>query len=331
MRKRVVFYVLLCLLCSFVLAPFSPRSEAVQVAPNDEQTGVESEKKDDSESDQRDETDEPSTPDAASSSAVEVKKVQSSEGKLPDDTDLRNLTFSLGSYPAKVLGTGTFRILEPLFVGMACQYRSANEKVATVDSSGVVTPVGSGITSIHVTVTDAFGRQYQYDIPIQILEPHFENTKIAVAKGCERQMPFLDATGLSLVCTSSDSQVVSIQGTDETGVKISANKTGTATLTATAEGVSFSCEIIVTDPVIKTTYGFYQKKKSVSVKVTGTNSISDLQWSSSDKSVATVTSKGKVKTLKLGSAVISCVADGKVLEYYIAVGTKTSVKAMRGG
>ena len=100
---------------------------------------------------------------------------------------------------------------------------------------------------------------------------------------------------------------------------------------AQVDGVQTECVITVTNPKIKKAYGFYQKKKKLAVKVTGLNAESRPLFRSSDVKVAVVTASGKVTTKKYGSAVISCEVDGKTINYYLAVSTKTAVRAMRYG
>ena len=65
--------------------------------------------------------------------------------------------------------------------------------------------------------------------------------------------------------------------------------------------------------------------------MTGLNAESRPVFRSSDVKVAVVTASGKVTTKKYGSAVISCEVDGKTVKYYLAVSTKTAVRAMRYG
>ena len=65
--------------------------------------------------------------------------------------------------------------------------------------------------------------------------------------------------------------------------------------------------------------------------MTGLNAESRPVFRSSDVKVAVVTASGKVTTKKYGSAVISCEVDGKTVNYYLAVSTKTAVRAMRYG
>lgn len=66
---------------------------------------------------------------------------------------------------------------------------------------------------------------------------------------------------------------------------------------------------------------------SLTTKVTGLNG--KVTWKSSDKSVATVTSKGKVTAKRAGYTTISASCDGEIITYSVGVAAKTAVKALR--
>lgn len=107
--------------------------------------------------------------------------------------------------------------------------------------------------------------------------------------------------------TSSNSKVATVNGN---GV-VTAKSAGTATITATANGVSKKCTVTVKNPTIKVkkTKVTVKKKKKVSVKATATPS-AKVTYKSSKKKVATVTSKGVVKGKKKGTAKITISANG---------------------
>ena len=243
---------------------------------------------------------------------------------------LTGLSFAQNSYQNCLLSKGAFYIREKAFEGMQCVYRSANENIAKVDVNGKVTPITSGAVNIYVAVTDYYGGTYHFTIPIRIINPHFQLVSMNLAKKCSITLQVLDCGTLQPVFTSSDITTVTVTpGTQSVVMK--AMKTGKAVVSAVISGVTITCTVTVTDPKLKIKYGFYEKKKGLTLKVTGINSASKKQWSSLNSSLATVSSKGHVKTKKLGSTVIQCKVDGKTLKYYLAVGTKTAVKAMRYG
>ena len=88
---------------------------------------------------------------------------------------------------------------------------------------------------------------------------------------------------------------------------ITAKKAGTATITVTANGVSKTCKITVKTPTVKLNKSSItvQKKKMITLKAT-TKPGGKVKWKSSNKKVATVSSKGVVKGMKKGSATITC-------------------------
>ena len=141
-----------------------------------------------------------------------------------------------------------------------------------------------------------------------------------------------DAGEYDIACSSSHSSIVSVQSSEPgKGVKIKARKKGSAVITGTLGEVSFRCAVAVTDPKLKKEYGFYEKNKSFTLKVTGLNKASAPKWEAEDGYACTVSDKGKVRTKKIGSEEIYCHVDGKTLTFYLAVSTKTAVKAMRYG
>lgn len=244
---------------------------------------------------------------------------------------LAGLSFSQQSFPGKPLGAGSFTLPIPEFQSMSCVWRSENTAVATVTSEGVITPVGPGWVNLVVDVTDQYGGKYSFTIPVCILEPKFSVQKKNLAKGCQTTLTVEATSGNPVVYQTRDSSIVSLVSFTTSGVTIKAKKTGKTVITGSVDGIQFACEVAVTNPKLKISYGFYQKNKSLTLKASGLNSASVPAYSSSDSTVAVVNQSGKVTTRKYGSAVISCVVDGKTLKYYLAVSTKTAVKAMRYG
>ncbi|MBQ6326979.1 MAG: Ig-like domain-containing protein, partial [Clostridia bacterium] len=111
-----------------------------------------------------------------------------------------------------------------------------------------------------------------------------------------------------LTWSSSNEKVAKVT---QNGV-VSALKKGSATITVkTSNGLKATCKITVPTPPRKVQFA----RKSYTVKVgktvklgtklTPSGAKTTFTWSSSDKKIATVTSKGVVKGLKKGSATIT--------------------------
>lgn len=244
---------------------------------------------------------------------------------------LSDLSFNEQSFEGKLLGAGAFTLPIPQFESMSCEWSSTDESIATVTGEGVITPIRPGVVNLTVKVTDSYGGTYTYRIPVRILEVKFSATACNLAKGCQTTLSVLSSAGNPIVYKTMDSSIVSLVTFDAAGVTIKAKKVGTTTISGAVDGIEFQCKVSVTDPTIKVKYGFYQKKKKLTISLGGLNAKSVPVYSSSDPAVATVSKKGTVRTLKYGSAVISCKVDGKTLNYYLAVSTKKAVKAMRYG
>lgn len=115
--------------------------------------------------------------------------------------------------------------------------------------------------------------------------------------------------------------------------KVTAKKKGTAVITATAGGKKYKCKVTVKQPV--TSVALNQKKIAISVGKTYTlkatvkpTSANDrtVTWSSSDKAVVKVSSKGKLTAVAPGSAVITAKAkDGSDKKATCQIVVKTPV------
>ena len=244
---------------------------------------------------------------------------------------LSGLTFDEHSFSAKIVGTGVFSLPVDAFTGMDCEWSTDTPQCISVNQDGTILPLHAGDARVHVKVVDQYGGKYEFTIPLTILEPHFESSKINLAKGCQTRLALVDQSGNPVQYKTMNESVVSLVSFDSTGVVILAKAKGQTTITASVDGVQFECQISVTNPVLKTVYGFYQKKKGFSLHLSGLNDASVPVWSSSDDKVARVSQKGRVSTRSYGSSTIRCQVDGKTIEYYVAVSKKTAVRAMRIG
>ena len=85
--------------------------------------------------------------------------------------------------------------------------------------------------------------------------------------------------------------------------KVVAKKKGTATITAKVGSKKYTCKIKVEKPSINKTSKTIRIKESYDLKIKGTSQ--KIKWSTSDKKIATVNSKGKVVGKKKGTVTIT--------------------------
>ena len=108
--------------------------------------------------------------------------------------------------------------------------------------------------------------------------------------------------------------------------KIKGVKVGTATITCTSStGLSANCVVTVGAVTLDQTKAFVKKGKTMILtpKVyPSTLTDKSVTWKSSDKTIATVTSAGKVKGVKYGTATITCTS--------VATGLSTTCKVTVG-
>lgn len=268
----------------------------------------------------------------AADTASTPEPVQTEVPAAEEGVPLSELHFDEQSFPPVVLGGEPVLITVKEFEGLSCQWKSQNPYIATVDKDGRVTAVAAGTAILNVTVTDEEGKEYVFEILLRIVNPHFKLASQNLASGCYGVLEIKDSSGSPVTFSTSDKKMVSYVSDEEGNIKIKAGKkTGTAVITAVADGVTITCKVTVTNPEFKQYYGFYQKNKSFQVRLTGINKKSKPRWSSLNEKVAPVNQSGRGRTKKLGSTLILCDVDGKTLAYNLAVGTKCAVKAMRWG
>lgn len=105
--------------------------------------------------------------------------------------------------------------------------------------------------------------------------------------------------------------------------KVTAKKSGKATLTATIGKKSYKCNIIVKNPHLNSTKKTLTVGKTYQLKITGTDAS---KWISSKKSIAKVDKNGKVTAKKVGKSTITCKGkDGKTYKCIITVKARSHV------
>ena len=184
-------------------------------------------------------------------------------------------------------------------------YVSSNTKVAVVDANGKVTAKAEGTAVI--TATSAAGKTAEYKLTVKTPSVKLNvSSKTLYVKGSPATVALkATRTGVSgkVTYTSSKPSVASV---DANG-KVTAKAAGTAVITAKCGNYKATCKITVKKPAVKASVS----AKTVfvggtsQIKVTKTGLSGKVTYTSSNKSVAAVSTSGKVTAKKAGTATIT--------------------------
>lgn len=173
-----------------------------------------------------------------------------------------NKNLSIFSYPVTISSTSIkLKVSEKSTltakvggVKVKPKWKSSNESVATVSSSGVVTAKKTGTANISATINGTTSTcKVTVYIPASIT---LNKTKVSINKGNTLQLK-ATVKGASKTVTWKSSKP-SIASVDKNG-KVTAKKAGSTTITATANGVIAKCTITVKDNTEVTIKQYYKK------------------------------------------------------------------------
>ena len=123
----------------------------------------------------------------------------------------------------------------PIKTPVKMTFKSSNPKVAAVNSNGKVTAKAKG----NATVT-AKTSKVTWTYKIKVEKPKLSNTRLSVYTKTSKQLK-LKGTSRKVTWSSSAPSVVSV---NKKG-KITARRTGKATITAKVNGVKYKCKVTV--------------------------------------------------------------------------------------
>jgi len=202
------------------------------------------------------------------------------------------------------------------------EWTTSNPEVATVGNDGTVTAVAVGKTTITAKVTSN-GKEYSATCEVEVITEPVTNVELNATTGTLDIGQTLTLTATVTPSTASNQGVT--WSTSDSNVATVANGVvtavgaGSATITATANdgsGYNATCAIMV-NPRLVSSITLNETTKTLNVGETLTLSATvapddatnkNVTWSSSDSSVATVDSNGKVTAKGAGSATITATA-----------------------
>lgn len=183
-------------------------------------------------------------------------------------------------------------------------WKSNKPSIATVDENGTVTGIKPGEAIISA---NADGSSSTCKIKVKSPTIVLNKTNITLYR-CQKAK--LTATVSSNISPTWKTNKKSVATVDAYG-NVTAIKHGTATITATVDGVSKSCTVLVEKPTITLSTSEVSLKAGNTATITATVSSGiSPTWSSSNSNIVTVDTKGKIKAIKKGKAYIYASEDG---------------------
>lgn len=195
-------------------------------------------------------------------------------------------------------------------------WSSSNTDIATVDSNGLVIALSAGTVAITAKAGDKTA-SCAVTVNVPVTSVALNKTSLDLKKGESETLTATvapnDATDKTVTWSTSDATVA---GVDEKG-KVTALKSGEATITAKAGDKTATCSVTVTTPVesvsLDHTSVSLEEGKTITLVATINPSDADektVEWSTSNASVATVVN-GVITAVAEGEATITANADGK--------------------
>lgn len=183
-------------------------------------------------------------------------------------------------------------------------WKSSKKSIATVDENGLVTGLKPGETSISAT---ADGASTACTVTVKKPTLQMNKTSVSLYRG---QTLKLSATVSSHVAPTWKTNKKSVAVVDSYG-SITAIKNGTATITATVDGVDAICYVTVVKPDITISTEEVTLKKGESIKLTASVSSGNSPvWTTSNSNVLSINSYGEITAKQKGKAFVYATEDG---------------------
>lgn len=194
-------------------------------------------------------------------------------------------------------------------------YTTSNKAIATVSSTGVVKGIKAG--TVTITATTSTGLKTTCKVTVKAPSVKFAKKSAVVYKGKTATVKATLA-GVSFVTyKSSNTKIATVNS--KTGT-VKGIKAGTVTITATSGKLKATYKLTVKNPTFTLTKSSatIAKGKTTTIKSKAAPA-SKVTYISSNRKVATVTSKGVVKGIRKGKATITVKCNGITKKFVVTV------------
>lgn len=277
-----------------------------------------------------------------------VIKATALDGSQEADTCIITVTQSVKGLtlsPLEVVSTGDSITLKPVITpsyatNQEVTWSSSDESIATVDPYGVVTGKSVGTATITCTTIDGgYTAQCKVNVVISAQGVSLNTEKLTLSSGYKFQFVATitptSATNKEVTWASSDESVATVSSTG----LVTAVAGGKCYITATTVNGGFTakCELTVNQNPNGIALDYHTRNMYVGQTITLNATIlpetateRGVAWSTSNSSVASVTSTGKVTAVGKGTAIITAraISGGYTATCAVTVGDKVDVTGM---
>ena len=210
----------------------------------------------------------------------------------------------LSVYQKSIPIDGQFLLVAFTSNGKMPTFKSSKSSIASVNTYGVVTGKKSGTCTITAKIKRA---EASCRVTVEKSVVTISDRRITMENGASLQLSATVSTGHDIKWRSSSSATVSV---DETGL-ITAKKCGSATIRATADGVTATCKVTVKKPSLSLNQTQITLHPEDTFQLTANcSSTRPLKFRSSKSAVASVDESGLIIARKKGTAIITVSVDG---------------------
>ena len=237
-----------------------------------------------------------------SGTALITAKIKDAEASCQVIVNKTKVTISLTS--ASIEHGETLRLSASTSNDSTVTWKSSKKSIATIDEYGKITGNKPGETIITAT---SDGTSVVCTLTVILPTVQLSKTSLLLYRGQTSQ---LTATISSNIAPTWKTNKKSVASVDASG-KIIAIKHGSATISATVDGVTKTCEVIVQKPDIILNSTELTLKKGNKATITATvSSNNQPTWTSSNTNIVSVNSNGEIAAHNKGKAYIYASEDG---------------------
>ncbi len=236
-----------------------------------------------------------------------------SGGEASCRVTVQKTVLTLSAASVSMENGASFRLTAKTSNGSPVTWRSSRSSVAAIDEYGRIEAVKVGET---VITAAADGTKKSCRVTVKKPKVTLNRSTLSLYRTQSCRLTAKVSSGRTV---SWKSRKKSIATVDAKGL-VTAKKHGTATITATVDGVTKECEVTVVPPAIslsKTSVSL-KKGRSLVLNAKVSSGIKPV-WTSSKSSVASVSKEGKVTARKKGSCYIYAAEDGTKKGCHITV------------